>query len=299
MPETPPPATPRRPPLKYVLLGAAGGALILLPLGQVLRYQGAELTALAAERAALDPLALALGVQRSVIAHRDASDRVLRGRPALEAERRIRQAELDQRLRDLQDTLTAGWWMRALQETQSLAGDWRQLARLVALRQINPADSLDAHQLLMEQAVQVMDLVQAAAPAGGSGALAAWSARQLLPLPAPGTQNRQQALAALEAALLLQDAGLLERSAAVRAQRAALGLALGALLALGLTRVLRRAAARPPADPTRDTPAPGEGAGQRRSHGRRATDLPPQPDETGPLMDRLRSGDVPRASEPR
>jgi hypothetical protein len=281
-----------------VLLGAAGGALILLPLGQVLRYQGAELQDLAAERAALDPYARALSVQRGVLAHRDVADRVLRGRSPLEQERRLRQAELDESLRRLQDTLSAGWWMRALQESQSLMSDWHRLARRVVLRQIAAGDSLNAHQLLQEQAVQVMDLIQASAPATSTGALVA------LALPAvENQQQQQQQLAALEAALQLQDARLLAREAALREHRAALGVAFcaaaAALLALGWA-ALRRAGR-----PT----GPGGGAGaevgaaldrqERQGHGRRTTDAVPQRDETGPLLDRLRSGEAPQASEPR
>lgn len=309
MPAQPQPASPRRPRLKTLLLGAAGGALVLLPLGQVLRFQTAELQALAVERAALNPMAQLVGVQHGVLAHRDAADRVLHGRLALETERRLRQGELDQRLRQLQDTLTAGWWLRALQESQALTNDWRQLARRVALRQINAGSSLEAHQLLMEQAVQVMDLVQATAPVGvggnSSGALAALASRQLHDRAEMDITARQQALAALEQALLAQDQGLLGREAALKEQRAALGLALGALLALALAWALRPAMVR------LGTPSPGGtspggnspdaamvDAEERRSHGRRATDAAPQRDEAEPLLQRLRQGDAPRTSEP-
>lgn len=283
-------ASANRPRLKVALLGAVGGALVLLPLGQVLHHQGAELEALAAQRAALDPMTHALGVQRSLLAHRDATDHVLRGRTTLEAERRMRQAELEQRLRDLQDTLTAGWWIRALQECQSLAADWRQLTRRVLLRQINAPDSLHAHQLLSEQAVQVMDLVQATAPSG-AGKLVARAAHQLQQHPPATPLHQQQALAALEDALLAMDAQLLQRAGDLKAQRATLGLALGALLALALTAAVRRV--------PRGTPTPPAEAGdtqQRRTHGRRATDQGPQRDTAGQVLDRMRAG-TPSSSE--
>ena len=306
MPAQPQPASPRRPRLKTLLLGAAGGALVLLPLGQVLRFQTAELQALAVERAALNPMAQLVGVQHGVLAHRDAADRVLHGRLALETERRLRQGELDERLRQLQDTLTAGWWLRALQESQALTSDWRRLARRVALRQINAGSSREAHQLLMEQAVQVMDLVQAAAPSGGSGALAALAARQLHERAELDSTARQQALAALEQALQSQDQGLLGREAALKEQRAALGLALGALLALALAWALRPVIGRKsPPSPGGTSPdgaspdaAPAD-AEERRSHGRRVTDAALQRDEVQPLLQRLRQGEAPRTSEPR
>jgi hypothetical protein len=222
---------------------------------------------------------------------------VLRGRSLLEPERRVRQAELDERLRRLQDTLSAGWWMRALQESQSMAGDWHDLARRVGLRKINASDSQDAHQLLMEQAVQVMDLIHASAPGGSAGALAALASRQLHAQADLSIAKRQQQLAALEAALLMQDAHLQQREAAVAEQRAALGLALGALLALGFTLALLRGLAHGPGCSPNDPPAASED--ERRSHGRRATDLAPLRDESMPLIDRLRNGETPRTSEPR
>jgi hypothetical protein len=276
---------PKRPRLKFALLGAAGGALILLPLGQVLRYQAADLQALSAERALLDPMAHALSVQRALIAHRDAADRVLRGRGALEGERRLRQADVDERLRMLQNTLSSGWWMRALQESQSMLHDWHQLARRVTLRQGSAAESLAAHQLLIEQAVQVMDLLGASAPGQPTAALAA-----LQPRAQPA--NEQEQLAGLENALLALDAQLLLQQARVREQQASLTVALAALVALGLAALLR---SRGWPGPPGDTP---DGDGVRRGHGRRTTDLAPQRDGAGPLIDRLRSGSTASSSEP-
>jgi hypothetical protein len=289
------------------LLGAAGGALVLLPMGQVLRVQSAELQALAVERAALNPMAQLVSVQHGVLAHRDAADRVLQGRLALEPERRQRQAELDQRLRQLQDTLTVGWWMRALQESQALSSDWRQLARRVALRQIQAGGSLAAHQLLMEQAVQVMDLVQAAAlpiSPGSPGTLAALAARQLQDRADLGSAARLQALAVLEQSLHAQDLGLMSREAALKEKRAALALALGALLsllALACAWALKPTLGRPQPPSPEGTSADAVHADvqERRGHGRRATDAAPRRDEAEPLLQRLRHGDVPRTPEPR
>jgi hypothetical protein len=279
--------------LKYALIGAAGGALIMLPLGQVLQHQGTELTALAAERASLDPFGVALSVQRGVLAHRDAADRVLRGRVALEQERRIRQSELDERLRHLQDTLGAGWWVRALRESQSLSADWQVLARRVSLRQVNPAVSVEAHQLLMEQAVQVMDLIHAAAPAGSAGVLVAKAGRQLHGQQDLSSSARQEQLAELEALLLAIDGRLSARQAAVKEQQAATALALGALVLLSLTLAISRVRVPPP------NPGPENDARARRNAGRRSTDPQAQVDPANPLMERLRNGESPRQSEPR
>ena len=105
-------------------------------------------------------------------------------------------------------------------------------------------------------------------------------------------QQGQQSLAALQATLQSQDTALQAHEAALREQRAALLLALGALLSLGLTLALTL---RKPGSPS----PRGDDAEQRRSHGRRATDGAPQRDEAAPLLQRLRSGDVPSSFEPR
>lgn len=278
---------------KSVLIGAAGGAFILLPLGQVLNDQNTELNELAAERAALDPLGVSLSVQRGVLAHREVADRVLRGRSALEPERRIRKGELDDRLRLLQDTLTAGWWVRALRESQSLSADWQALARRIALRQLQPEANLDAHQLLMEQAVQVMDLIETAAAESSTGAAVASAGHHLIARANPSSAERQAQLAALEALVLAMDSQLSSRQSALKAQRAGTVLALGALLALALTLLLTRQRVQP-------TPPGAEPAADlRRSAGRRASDLEPQADAAGPLMERLRGGKSKRESESR
>lgn len=277
---------PARPRFKFALLSAAGAALVLLPLGQVLRFQSAELEALAAERAALDPFGMTLSVQHGLLAHRDAADRVLRGRSTLEQERRLRQAELDERLRRLQDTLSAGWWVRALRESQGLAGDWRQLARRVALRQVNAEQSADGHQLLMEQAVQVMDLIAAQGPASVTRPMLAWGARQQL---SPAARHDQ--LAQLDAWLLQADRALLEREGALKAERATLILAAAALAALGLAGWLQQHRNRP------GSPPPGDGV--RRGHGRRTTDQAPAAATAAPLIEQLRQGQAPHQSEPR
>lgn len=267
--------------LKFALVGAVGGALVLLPLGQVLRHQGAELEALAVERALLDPLARAVAVQRGLIHHHDVADRVLRGRHALEGERRLRHAEVDRQLAALQGTLVTGAWLPALRENNALTHDWRTLVQRVAQRQITVADSATGHQLLVQQAVQVMDLVSAAAPepglADGAPALAS--------------------LAALQDRIVAQQTRLHTREAAVRAQRSLLHSSLAGLAALaGLGSLAawrsRRSAAPPSADG-----APDDGI--RRGRGRRSTDTEPQRIEPGlPWQHRRAQAPQDTASEP-
>ena len=275
MPDLP---TSKRNRLKFAAIGAIGAAMVLLPLGAVLRYQNADLAALVAERAVLDPLTHALAVQRGLLGHRDVAERVLRGRLQLEAERRLRKADVDDALWALQGTLSAGYWVKALRESDTLVQDWRQLAHRVALRQVQVADSLASHQLLVEQAVQVMDLISAAAPAGSYAHL---------------TRLTQLAAApdALEAALRAHAFHIDQRTAALQERQSALASASAALalLLLGLalwTARQQRAAATSPGEaaaPAIDTD------GVRRSHGRRSADGAAAADVSSQLLQRIRA----------
>lgn len=315
MPDLP---TSKRNRLKFAAIGAIGAAMVLLPLGAVLRYQNADLAALVAERAVLDPLAHALAVQRGLLGHRDVAERVLRGRLQLEAERRLRKADVDDALWALQGTLSAGYWVKALRESDTLVQDWRQLAHRVALRQVQAADSLAGHQLLVEQAVQVMDLVSAAAPAHAQDPLL----RLAMARPA-GAQVQAQAqaqaqvqtqtaggllpprLAGLESALQARMAALDQRSAALRGQQSLLTLAGTAIVALALAAALWAWRSTPPSGHS-GSPPPGDAADRvRRSHGRRSVDgehavAPPAPQAAShQVLQRLReAGAKAVAAEP-
>ena len=143
------------------LLGLIGALALVLPMAQVLRFQVEALVEDRDERARLDPLAEAVAVQRGLIGHDDVSTRVLRGRATLEGERRLRKAAVDERLVALQITLRAGAWLPAQREAQALQADWQLLAGDIEGRRIDVDSSQRGHRLLQEQAVQVMDLVQA------------------------------------------------------------------------------------------------------------------------------------------
>ena len=286
MPDLPPSKRLR---LKFAAIGTIGAAMVLLPLAQVLRYQNADLDAVVAERATLDPLAHAVAVQRSLLGHRDVSERVLRGRLQLEAERRLRKAEVDDALWALQGTLSAGFWVKALRESDALTQDWRLLAGRVALRQVQVADSLAGHQLLLEQAVQVMDLVGAAAPASPQQQLLRLAMADPARAEAQGqaqSQAQSQAqtaavllpprLAALETALQARIAALDERSATLRAQQRLLALAGTAIVALVLALVSALAGwawrSTPPSGQSGSPPSGAAADRVRRSSGRRSVD---------------------------
>lgn len=249
-PPSPDPNPPRRRrSWRVLLLGLIGALALVLPLTQVLRFQVDALAEARAERARLDPLAEAVAVQRGLIGHDEVAARVLQGRTQLEDQRRQRQAEVDRHLALLQGTLWAGDWQRARREAAGLKDDWRQLAGDIAARRIDAAASRQGHRLLQEQAVQVMDLVQALMPWVPRGADAA--ALQAAIDTRAATLDRQ--IDQSRSAIVLLAVALTVPTVAVLA-----------LLARGWLRRRRVHQNRP--DPGTDV---------RRSHGRRSGDRAP------------------------
>lgn len=144
---------------RLTALGLVGALMVALPLVQVLRYQSAELQTLAGDRAGLDPVLLAVEVQRGLLAHAELAAEVLRGHQALEPQRKTRQRMVDERVQALGGTLAVGPWERAAHESVALSDDWSLLSRQVLERSVNDIESDQAHRLLVEEALQVIDLV--------------------------------------------------------------------------------------------------------------------------------------------
>lgn len=167
MPDTLPSTRPTSR-FKLAALSAVGVAMVALPLAQVLRYQGAELQAALEEQAGLDPVVRSVAVQRSLLAHRDVAGHVLRGQAALEAERRSRQGDVDERVAQLAGALVVVATERAVEESNALREDWALLARQIQQRQITAPESDLGHRLLVEQTLQVIDLVADATGLGGN-----------------------------------------------------------------------------------------------------------------------------------
>lgn len=304
--------TDRRPPtrlsLRFVVIAAIGGLMVLLPFGEVLRYQGAEIQELMQERSALDPMSRALQLQLSLLGHDQVASRVLAGRHQLEAERRLRQADVDGAIWDLKGTLSAGLWVKALDETNDLTDDWRDLARRVHLRQMDVPASQAAHRLLVEQALQVMDLVSAAAAPGNTPAALAQALAALTAPASPrqaahdGDANREPhartaaAQVTLTAHLLRVDQQLARLQSARRAQLA--GLALLLLAATAATLWLWLQARHTPAPPPGPDDRSGSDGVRRGGGGRRRTDAQRKTDEAERLIWQLRQGAVDTVPQP-
>jgi hypothetical protein len=250
-----PPPDPRPPrrrrSWRVLLLGLFGVLALVLPLTQVLRFQVDALADARAERARLDPLAEAVAVQRGLIGHDELAARVLQGRAQLEGQRRQRQAEVDRHVALLYGTLWAGDWQRARREAAGLQDDWRRLAGDIAARRIDVAASRQGHRLLQEQAVQVMDLVQALLP---------WAPR------GDGVAARQAAIDARVATLDHQIDQARQAIVLLAAALAVPATAVLAALSMAAARWRRRRAHASSTDDSDDV---------RRSHGRRAGDRAP------------------------
>ena len=252
MSESPPTARPAASSRhKLTALGVVAALVVALPLVQVLRYQNAELHAVLDARAGLDPVARAVAVQRGLLAHRELAAQVLEGHPALEPERRQRQTEVDDRLAALSLALASGAWERALQEAHALYEDWSALSRRVTKHALKASESDQAHRLLIEQTLQVIDLVSVATAPQAADPLGTTPTRTAQGLPSlawrlatltDGTRRadaRAADSAALQAQLALfertQQArahALAERGRRIELERRALLTALAALLSL-------------------------------------------------------------------
>jgi hypothetical protein len=275
-----------RPSWRSAALGAVGGLMVLLPLGEVIRHQTQDLQLMAHERALLDPLSQAVAVQRGLLSHSDLCQRLLAGRLQLEPERKLRQSVVDTALWDLKGTLSAGLWVKALGEAGQLTLDWRDLTHRIQSRSVDGKTSQADHRLLIEQTLQVMDLVSAAAPPATTPHLLAL--RHALARGTPGehegTRAQALALAVMQDHLQAHSNALDERLSRLKTQRAWVGTAAAGLCLLLAAALLRRR--------TQDAPPPPPAAhdGVRLGQGRRATDADRVPDATSRLMWHLRQG---------
>jgi hypothetical protein len=309
-----PTATPEAPPSKFTqglrrrlaALSVVGALMVALPLVQVLRFQAEQIATLVKHQASLNPIARAVHVQRGLLAHRELAGQVLRGQDAVEPQRLQRQHDVAEAAQGLVSDLEIVRLPRARLEAQAMRDDFGVLAAQVAARRITATESDGAHRLLVEQALQVMDLAE---ELGGERLSAArnptmrpaWAELHTAPRRIVALHDTAQAdQAAAHWQRLEQAHGELAKALAedlrrARAQRAlllaalaAMAMLVGALLA-SLWRRLARAeqAARPPsaqADSAQtDLPAAGNGS----SH------------TAGDLMKRLRKGDLPPAPKPK
>ena len=276
-----------RPSWRTAALGAVGGLMVLLPLGEVVRHQTQDIRALTAERALLDPLSQALAVQRGLLSHSDLCQRLLAGRPQLEPERKLRQGVVDTAMWDLKNTLSAGLWVAALGEAGQLSLDWRNLAARVQARAVDTQASQADHRLLIEQTLQVMDLVTAATHSVGSPYLVAMRGAHANAL--MGNHDAQHALGTT--LLQLQDQlqghseALDARITGLQTARVWLCTALAGLVLLAAAALVRWRNRMPP-QPAPPVPHDGVRLGQ----GRRATDADRAPNATSRLMWQLRQG---------
>jgi hypothetical protein len=142
------------------LLAAALLALVLL----LLHHHGSQRTVLLALRAALDPLAASVAVQRAVQQHERVCGPALASRAAGAADddasalRRVWQAEVEARSVELEQVLQRGHWELALGELAAMRDDWARLVERIEQRRIASSESSAAHRLIVEQLVTVVDL---------------------------------------------------------------------------------------------------------------------------------------------
>ena len=220
--------------------------MVALPLSLLLRRQQTELDQLAARRAVLDPIARSVDTQRSLLLHRDASGRVLRGQKGVENERRVYQGEVDDRLTALAVALAVGPWERAVQESDALREDWSLLGRRFNEHRLTADESDQGHGLLVEQTLQIIDLLELA-QAGRKAEPVDQAAATATTLPA--RRRAAPTPASLQAERVLLDS----KTRTIETER---HLMLAALLLLGLAALRLARPVRVIAEPSSERPAP-------------------------------------------
>ncbi len=254
-----------RPRMRFALLGLVGMLMVATPLTEVLRQHARNLDLLIAARAVLDPLADTAAVQRALITHERTAAAALAGGAAAVPLRAVHEAEVDQRLATLTATLDRGRYAAAGDECAQLRNDWSALVDGLRHRRLSTQASRQAHELLLDQTVQIGDLLvlegrlQAAAALAGSA----------VPRPAAGAPGARALVPAAELAALgvrlgRAEAELRRRRAGLVALLALLGM-LAAVLAASLQRPVRCRPAPPggSSDPGPESRAPTEALLQR------------------------------------
>ena len=153
------PQTAPRSRQKFYAFSAVGAAMVCVPLVQVLQYQHSDLRQLQAERSLLDPVSHAVNAQYSLLAHGDLAAHTLVGRELFEADRQRVALDVDTQIHALIVEIEQGAWSAAREEARSLAADWTVLADRVNRRGIGVPQSRQAHELRVEQVLQILDLV--------------------------------------------------------------------------------------------------------------------------------------------
>lgn len=147
------------PPRKFAALAFAVALGVAAPAWQAWRAWGLEFASADAARAAVATLGHAVATQRSLLAHRPLAAQVARGRLEFEPLREMRQQEVDEDLGLLGRSLASAHFDLAHIESQAMADDWATLVQRLDARDIDAQSSDYAHDLLVEQALLITDLI--------------------------------------------------------------------------------------------------------------------------------------------
>ena len=214
---------------KIAALGVVGMALCLLPLVQLLRWHGLELQSAQAAQIQLAPALLAVDLQRGLVDHRQTAARVLNREPQAEGPRRENQAAVDARLAMLGHRLQASYLAETERELSEMRAGWIELVQRIVSGRSSVLHSNQAHQLLIEQTLQIIDNVSSGHADASPLRLAAAQASSLMADGETGAPVLEQANALLLAAKAQIE---LAQSADVALHQGHRALAASALLAV-------------------------------------------------------------------
>ena len=143
---------------KFAALGVISTVMCAIPLTLVVRTKTAELDVAKAEEAGLDPTRHAIAFQQSLQRHRGQSALLLSGTAAADAERRKRQAEVNEHLAALEKLLADPTYASTAAELKDMRSGWEKLSKDVDNHALTPAESFSRHQSLIERNFKLMDL---------------------------------------------------------------------------------------------------------------------------------------------
>ena len=214
---------------KIAALGVVGMALCLLPLVQLLRWHNLELQSAQSAQIQLAPALLAVDLQRGLVEHRQTAARVLKGESQAEGPRREHQAAIDAKLAMLGHRLQASYFAETERELSEMRVGWIELVQRIVSGRSSVLHSNQAHRLLIEQTLQVIDNVSVGHADANPLRLAAAQAGSLMADGETATPVLEQANALLLAAKAQIE---LAQSADVALHQGHRALAASALLAV-------------------------------------------------------------------
>ena len=144
---------------KFATLGALSALMCALPFLKVVEYKNAEITVARAEAAGVEPVQIAIVLQRRLQTHRGLSSLALGGDNSGEARRLAARAEINIQFAALGKSLGELGYTKSAEQARAMQTAWDKVSQQVDKHEIKAAASLQAHSALVQQNLQLLDSV--------------------------------------------------------------------------------------------------------------------------------------------